>query len=180
MLCQAKETWLNPAEVGSIKDEMIKAKQEGKLGRNFGGYTTGDVRDMIAIGPTATSTLGASYFQNVYDLPKYYGLIDKGELPIFKGHLHGGDDPLRREVIFQLICNQQVKVREIEKSYGIDFETHFADEMPRLNKYAAEGILTFQGDKIVLTDVGQFLSRNVAQVFDRYNRNPLEYKITGP
>jgi oxygen-independent coproporphyrinogen-3 oxidase len=172
--------WFGIDNFAKPTDEMIKAKMDGKLGRNFGGYTTGDVRDMIAIGPTATSTLGASYFQNLYELPAYYGSIDKGEFPIFKGHLHRGDDPLRREVIFQLICNRRVRVKELEKEYNIKFDQYFSDEIGKLKGFQAEGILDITEDEIALTEVGYFLSRNVAQLFDQYNRDPLTYKITGP
>ena len=172
--------WFGIDNFAKPSDVMSKAKYEGKLGRNFGGYTTGNVSDMISIGPTATATLGASYFQNLYDLRDYYSSIDKSRLPNFRGHIHDGDDPLRREIIFQIICNRVIKISEIEKKYKINFHDIFEDEINSLRELESQGVLYFNNEKIVLTEMGHFLTRNVAQIFDKYNVNPLEYKITGP
>ena len=58
---------LRPAD-----DSLAVAKREGRLHRNFQGYSTQPDCDLVALGVSAIGRVGAAYYQNAKTLPEYY------------------------------------------------------------------------------------------------------------
>jgi oxygen-independent coproporphyrinogen-3 oxidase len=117
----------------------------------------------------------------MYGIKEYYKAIDEGKFPIDQGYKMDGDEVLRREVIFRIICDWSVDFKQIESKFGISFGAYFAPELASLAKFEQEGILEFNGESFNLTSTGRFFSRHVAKVFDRFlQKTEGVYQITGP
>jgi len=151
-------------------DELAVAQGRGRLQRNFQGYSTQAGSDMLGFGVSAIGSVGPSYYQNAKDLPAYYGALDDGRLPVWRGIELTADDLVRRAVIQLLICNFRLSMESIELAWLIDFRRYFAEEMRDLRRLADDGLVELQPDWIVVTPKGRLLVRAVCMVFDRYLR----------
>jgi oxygen-independent coproporphyrinogen-3 oxidase len=151
-------------------DELAVAQREGKLHRNFQGYSTHADCDLVAMGITAIAKVGDTYSQNVKDLQGYYERLDLGQLPILRGLELDADDRLRRHVITQLICHFRLAIKSVERTYDIVFRDYFAEELKDLAGLQEDGLLVVGTDDISVLPAGKLLIRNVCMVFDRYLR----------
>lgn len=149
-------------------DDLVKAQQRGSLHRNFQGYSTNADCDMIAMGITAISRVGDNYSQNVRTIEEYEERLSKGEIPIFRGIELEADDVLRREVINQLMCNNQLDINKLEREWKIDFKNYFKSSMENLQQMADDGLLKIEKTKITITTSGRLLARSICMQFDRY------------
>ena len=149
-------------------DELALAQRQGKLYRNFQGYSTHSDCDLIGMGITSIGRVGDAYIQNVKDLDTYSRLIGAGRLPIFKGVELNADDKLRRAVITQLICHFELAFDEIERAFDIKFAEYFTAELKALEPMASDGLLTLTDQRIAVLPAGRLLIRNICMVFDRY------------
>jgi len=86
------------------QDELAVALREGRLQRNFQGYSTHADCDLIAVGLSSIGKIGRIYSQNQRQLEAYYADLDAGRLPLFRGYLLDEDDLLRRRLIQDLMC----------------------------------------------------------------------------
>jgi len=151
-------------------DALAVARREGRLQRNFQGYSTQPDCDLIALGVSAIGRLGATYQQNAKTLPEYYAALAAGRLPVVRGMALSADDLLRRDVIMALMCQGRLEFGVIADAHAIDFRERFAAELEQLAPLAAAGLVTLQADAIEVTASGRFVVRAVAMVFDRYLR----------
>jgi len=150
------------------EDELAQAQREGRLSRNFMGYTVKPTDTNLAFGVSSIGDVPAGYFQNVKKLSTYYDQIDAGQLPIDRGVLLSEDDRLRRWVITQVMCNFQVKKAEVAERFGVDFDSYFADALSGLDALEEAGFVERRQDALHVTDGGKLLVRNAAMVFDAY------------
>ncbi|HEX8614301.1 MAG TPA: coproporphyrinogen III oxidase, partial [Telluria sp.] len=149
-------------------DELAVAQRQGRLHRNFQGYSTHAESDLIACGVSAIGAVGTSYSQNVKTLDAYYDLIDKNELPVARGTRLSMDDAVRRTIIQMLMCHFELSMPSIEQAYPIAFSSYFAAELERLKGLEADGLVTIGPEWLSVTPKGRLLIRNVCMVFDRY------------
>jgi len=149
-------------------DDLAIAQRQGRLHRNFQGYSTHVGADLISCGISAISAVGATYSQNVKTLDEYYEHIEQNELPIARGIKLSMDDLLRRIIIQMLMCNFELSVSSIELAYPISFHTYFASELEKLRELEQNGLLTIDDEWISVTLKGRLLIRNICMVFDRY------------
>ena len=149
-------------------DPLAIAKRQGKLHRNFQGYSTQPDCDLVGLGVSAISKVGAVYSQNAKTLEEYQAPLDAGHLPVVRGLTASADDLLRRAVIMAIMCQGRVRFADIEAAHGINFAEHFAAELERLRAMQGDGLVQVQPDAIQVTDMGWFFVRGVAMVFDTY------------
>ncbi len=155
-------------------DELAVAQSQGRLQRNFQGYSTYPESDMLGFGISAIGRVGPTYYQNVKSLEDYYDGLDEGRLPVWRGLELSPDDLVRRAVIQQLICNFRLSIERIEIAYLVDFRRYFAEELADLKRLADDGLVEIQPDWIVVTPRGRLIVRAVCMVFDRYLRSSRE------
>lgn len=149
-------------------DDLAVAQRQGRLHRNFQGYSTHAEADLVSCGVSAISAVGATYSQNAKTLDEYYDAIERNELPIQRGCKLSMDDLLRRIIIQMLMCNFELSMASIELAYPISFNSHFAAELDALRELEQHGLLTIDGEWITVTLKGRLLIRNICMVFDRY------------
>lgn len=151
-------------------DELTVAQREGRLQRNFQGYSTHAECDLLAFGVSSISKAGGTFSQNQRDIEAYYAAIDAGQLPVMRGWVLSDDDKLRNHVIQTLMCHFALTFAEIDSAFGIRFQDYFADELASLRDLAEAGLLTMDAAGIMVTDAGRMLVRIIAMVFDCYLR----------
>ncbi len=149
-------------------DELAVAQREGRLYRNFQGYSTHSECDLLAFGASAIGKVGGVYAQNEKTLEAYYDSLDQGALPIVRGYAMNDDDKLRYAVIQALMCDFSLTYRNFEISHGIRFAEYFANELALLASYAEAGLCTLDTQSLQVTPQGRMLVRVLAMVFDRY------------
>lgn len=149
-------------------DALAIAKRQGRLHRNFQGYSTQPDCDLIALGVSAIGRIGATYSQNAKTLDEYYDLIDQGLLPIVRGLALSKDDLIRRAVIMSIMCQGELLFESINNAWLIDCRQYFAAEFELLQAQQEEGLVEVLEDCIRVTPKGWFFVRGVALVFDRY------------
>ncbi|MGJ0492095.1 oxygen-independent coproporphyrinogen III oxidase [Methylobacter sp.] len=167
-LTEAGYVYIGMDHFAKPDDELAMAQREGKLYRNFQGYSTHSDCDLVGLGITSIGRVGDAYIQNVKELAEYDQLIGQGRLPVFKGVELNDDDKLRRAVITQLICHFDLDFAAIEKAFVIDFHDYFADELKALAPMQADGLLTVSEQTIHVLPAGRLLIRNICMVFDHY------------
>ncbi len=149
-------------------DSLAVAKRQGRLHRNFQGYSTQPDCDMIGLGVSSIGRVGATYSQNAKTLEDYYDYLDQGLFPVVRGLALTRDDLVRRAVIMALMCQGRLSYESIELAYLINFRQYFVKEMEIMQSQVEQGLVEIEESGIKVTDKGWFFVRAVAMVFDRY------------
>ncbi|MEY4928298.1 MAG: hypothetical protein RL279_37 [Pseudomonadota bacterium] len=149
-------------------DELAIAKRQGRLHRNFQGYSTQPDCDLISLGVSAIGRVGATYGQNAKTLEEYYDHLNHGRFPVVRGLALSRDDIVRRAVIMAIMCQGALEYEAIELAYMLDFKSYFADEMTALKALEKTDMLVLEEDGLQVTDTGWFFVRAVAMVFDKH------------
>jgi oxygen-independent coproporphyrinogen-3 oxidase len=151
-------------------DELAVAQAQGRLQRNFQGYSTYPAADMLGLGVSAIGKVGPTYYQNRKTLDEYYAELDAGRLPVARGIELTQDDLVRRAVIQSLTCHFRVAIESIELAHLIDFRSYFAAELADLRRLALDGLVEIAPEWITVTSRGRLMVRAICMVFDRYLR----------
>jgi len=149
-------------------DSLAIAKRQGRLHRNFQGYSTQPDCDIIALGVSAIGRVGANYNQNAKELEDYYDYLNHGRFPIIKGLALSKDDIVRRAVIMEIMCQGRLDYESIELAYLINFKEYFSSEMNLLRNFHEKDFIDLDDSGIQVTDTGWFFVRAIAMIFDRY------------
>ena len=149
-------------------DTLAAAKRQGRLHRNFQGYTTQPDCDMIGLGVSSIGHVGATYSQNAKTLAEYYDAIGQRQFPIVKGLILTRDDVLRKAVIMAIMCQGHVDFDAFEQAHLINFREYFAADLERLKPLVEGGLVEVGEATIDITPMGWFFVRAVAMCFDRY------------
>jgi oxygen-independent coproporphyrinogen-3 oxidase len=149
-------------------DSLAIAKRQGRLHRNFQGYSTQPDCDIIALGVSAIGRVGANYNQNAKELEDYYDHLNHGRFPIIKGLALSKDDIVRRAVIMEIMCQGRLDYESIELAYLINFKEYFSSEMNLLRNFQEKDFIELDDSGIQVTDTGWFFVRAIAMIFDRY------------
>jgi oxygen-independent coproporphyrinogen-3 oxidase len=155
-------------------DELAVAQRQGRLHRNFQGYSTYAECDLIGLGISAIGQIGPTYSQNVKTLEEYYDRLDRGMLAVMRGIELTADDLVRRAVIQCLMCHFEIPIKSLEIAHLIRFSQYFAAEIGELTPFIDNGLMSLDADWLTITDKGRFFIRNICMVFDRYLREGRE------
>ena len=158
------------------EDGLAVAQRQGRLHRNFQGYSAGGDTDLVGLGVSSIGSVGPTYCQNHRALQVYYECLDRGQLPIMRGIELSADDLVRRHVIQSLMCHFALSKESIEIAYLIDFDRTFAAELEDLREFEGLGLLTNEDGWLTITPRGRFVIRSIAMVFDRYLRRDNEVR----
>lgn len=169
-LTEAGYVYIGMDHFAKPDDELTVAQRQGRLHRNFQGYSTQAECDLLAFGVSAIGKIGPVYAQNVKTLEEYYDRLDRDELPVLRGVELTADDLLRRSIIQALMCHFELSIESIEIAHLIKFREYFAEELRDLAVMAEAGLLSIDDDWISVLPAGRMLVRGIAMVFDRYLR----------
>lgn len=143
-------------------DELYKAREEGRLHRNFMGYTTQNTKFLLGLGVSSISDVGTAFAQNGKTIHDYYAAVKIGELPIQKGYTLTDEDLLFRRYILDISCKGETV---FDPKHIMLLERH---SFPRFALLEADGLIEWSRSGLKLTPTGHFFIRNVCAAFDLY------------
>jgi oxygen-independent coproporphyrinogen III oxidase len=149
-------------------DELTLAQSDGRLHRNFMGYTVQSSDEMIGFGMSAIGYVGNSFFQNVSKIDEYEQVIDDKGCATYRGIRLSLDDLTRQYVISNLMCNFQLRYASFRSRFGVEFNSYFAEERELLREFVDDGLLVITPSGIDVTPLGRTFVRNIAMTFDAY------------
>ena len=159
--------WIGLDHFARPEDPMAIAAAEGRLHRNFQGYTTDPSTTLLGFGASAIGALDQGYVQNEVDIRAWREAIGSGSLATRRGVALDEDDRLRRFVIDRLMCDLEVDLEATARRFGRD-KRCFDAEWSEIRRLADEGMAEIDGGRLRLTRAGRPWMRLVACVFDRY------------
>jgi oxygen-independent coproporphyrinogen-3 oxidase len=148
-------------------DALAVAAREGRLRRNFQGYTTDQAETLIGLGATSIGRTPEGYVQNIAETGAWARAVEAGRLPVAKGLPFVQDDRLRAKVIERLMCDGQVDADSLGQQFGAPIGW-WHDAAAELAQMQADGLLTVTGGLIRMTALGRPLVRIAAAAFDAY------------
>jgi oxygen-independent coproporphyrinogen-3 oxidase len=153
-------------------DDLYQSMQERKLHRNFMGYTSSKTQLMVGLGMSAISDSWYAFAQNVKTVEEYQIMVEKGEIPVVKGHILNEEDLSVRRHILNLMCQLQTEFTEANSFAELDNALEMLSEMEN------DGLVEISEKQVKITEKGRVFTRNVAMVFDlRMMRNKPETRI---
>ena len=150
------------------EDALAVAKRQGRLHRNFQGYSTQPDCDLLGLGVSAIGRTGGTYSQNAKTMAEYVDMLDSGQLPIVKGLALSRDDLIRRALIMAIMCQGHVQYEAFNEAWLIDAKKYFAAELSQLEGLQSDGLVALTDSGLQVTAMGWFFVRGVAMVFDKY------------
>jgi len=143
------------------------AAREGRLHRNFQGYTEDTCRTLIGFGASSISDLPDGMVQNAADVRSYQDTIAGGALATRRGVARTAEDAVRAEVIERLMCDFAVDLDRIDARHpGIRLSWDAA--LDDLAPFEADGLVERAAQRIAITPEGRPIVRAVCALFDRY------------
>ncbi|MFG5863379.1 oxygen-independent coproporphyrinogen III oxidase [Metapseudomonas sp. CR1201] len=149
-------------------DELAIAQEDGRLQRNFQGYTTHGHCDLIGLGVSAISQIGDLYCQNTVQLNDYQSALEQNLLATSRGLICEEDDRIRRAVIQQLICEFELDFSTIESRFNIEFRGYFDEIWPQLQQMHRDRLIALSDERIDVLPTGRLLVRSLCMLFDSY------------
>ncbi|MCB1465224.1 MAG: oxygen-independent coproporphyrinogen III oxidase [Nitratireductor sp.] len=149
------------------EDSLARAADEGRLRRNFQGYTDDPCEVLIGLGASSIGRLPQGYVQNIAATGNYMATVERGELPVAKGIVLSEDDSMRARVIEWLMCEFAFSAARLREAFGAMAETIIEEADARV---AADthGFFRKQCERYVITPEGQPFARTIASWFDAY------------
>ncbi len=148
-------------------DELAVQQAEGRLSRNFQGYTTDDAEVLLGFGASSIGALPQGYVQNAVPFDQYAQAVEAGRLPTAKGLALTDEDRLRRDLIVRLMCDLAVDVGAVAAAHGRDAGT-FDAELAAMDDLVADGVAVLEGRRVSVPESARPLMRIVAARFDTH------------
>lgn len=151
-------------------DELAAAFRNGKLYRNFMGYTVKPADEYLGVGLSAIGFLENTFIQNNKLIKTYYSMLSNNKLPIERGKILTEDDIIRQWTINSFMCNFTLDKIEFFNKFSVSFDEYFKEEHDHLNQCKNDGLLTENEFEFRVTQLGKIFIRNVCMGFDYYLR----------
>ena len=148
-------------------DSLAIARQDGRLKRNFQGYTDDSADTLIGLGASAIGRMPQGFVQNVVATRDYLARIAEGRLGIAKGYVFTGEDRFRADIIERIMCDLAVDLPLVSGLHGRDIRSAIVDRS-RIESLIADGAVTMIDDRLSISDGAEFLVRSVASAFDAH------------
>lgn len=152
-------------------DALAIAAREGRLRRNFQGYTDDPCETLIGLGATSISQFREGFSQNHKDRKAWSDAIRAGRLPAERGIALTAEDRLRALAIETLMCRLEVDVAEVCAAMGVA-DDRLDGALDSARALEAAGLCYVSGSVITVPEEARILLRTVAQCFDA--RSPAE------
>lgn len=142
-------------------DTMFISAKEGKLHRNFMGYTASKTQLMIGLGVSSISDSWYAFAQNEKSIEAYYARLEQNELPILRGHLLSKEDLIIRKHILNLMCQFETSWNNPSMQFK-----ELSAILNQLKEMENDGLIEIKEHKISITEKGKPFVRNVCMAFD--------------
>jgi oxygen-independent coproporphyrinogen III oxidase len=143
-------------------DELYIAKQNGRMHRNFMGYTTQNTGILVGLGVSAISDLGNAFAQNEKALHDYYAAVNEQKLPVKRGYFLNDEDLAFRQYIKDISCKGTTVFRESDIALLKEFC------FPALQRLAADNLVDYDHNHLTVKEQGHYFIRNICSAFDLF------------
>ena len=140
------------------EDNLYAASQQGRLHRNFMGYTAAPSQLMIGLGVSAISDSWFGFAQNEKTVEEYIQRVDEGELPVFRGHILTKEDLIVRQHILDIMCRFETRYPKNKVRYQ--------EILNRLAPFLDDDLIRLDDARITVTEKGRPFIRNICMAFD--------------
>lgn len=148
-------------------DPMAKALGEGRLRRNFQGYTTDAAPTLLGLGASAIGALPQGFVQNVTQELGWRAAVREGRLPVARGVALTAEDRFRGEIIERLMCDLEVDLDAVCARHGRPRQ-ELDGCLARLRPFAQDGLVRIAGGRVETVGAGRLVIRSIAAAFDAY------------
>jgi oxygen-independent coproporphyrinogen III oxidase len=148
-------------------DALAVAAREGRLRRNFQGYTVDEADVLIGLGASSIGRLPQGYVQNASAIADYSRRVASGGLAVTKGLALSQDDAVRAHVIERLMCDLAFRRSDVARRFGPVAEAVIADATLLVHA-DRDGLVRATDDGFVITERGRPFARALAARFDAY------------
>jgi oxygen-independent coproporphyrinogen III oxidase len=146
-------------------DPLARAVANGKLHRNFQGYTDDPSHVLLGLGASSISTFADGFVQNVADVPRYVGAIEGGSLASARGCILDEGDRQRAQIIERMMCDFAVDLAIVAPN------ADFSEETAMLLPMQRDGLVEIEGTALTVTEAGRAVVRVIAASFDAHRRS---------
>lgn len=147
-------------------DGLARAQAEGRLRRNFQGYTDDPALVLLGLGASSISRFPQGYAQNTPATGAYTAAVRAGLVPVARGHSFTAEDLWRGRMIEMLMCDFRIDMAEIEARFGLPPARQRDLFTPLLERFGEA--LEITGHALEITSAGRPLARMIAQALDGY------------
>ncbi len=170
--------WDNYAEIGidhfaTRTDGLTVALNEGRLKRNFQGYTDDQSEVLIGVGASSISRFPQGYAQNAPATSAHTSRIRDGQFSISRGHVFSGEDKLRGRLIEAVMCDFRIDAAEILSKFDIS-QARLQDMFEAANR-AFPGMLRVTPEGLYIPEHARPLTRIIARSFDAYDQSKAQH-----
>ncbi len=142
-------------------DPMARALEEGRLHRNFQGFTDDPSKTLIGLGASAIGCFPDLLVQNEKNAGRYRMGLSQDRLPATHGVRRTAEDRRRGAVIEALLCYGKA-------SLDPDLASEAAS---KLEPFAKRGLASLEGAVLTIQPGGLPYARTIAALFDPYRQD---------
>jgi oxygen-independent coproporphyrinogen III oxidase len=147
-------------------DRLASALAEGRLYRNFMGFSASPTQALIGLGVSAIGDNRVAYAQNEKNLQQYDNRVLAGQLPLQRGLTLRADDLRIRELLWSLLTTSRVTVTDDDRT-----SPWWKSTLSSLESLQQDGIVQMRGRTLLVTELGRAFLRQVGTAFDQYPRH---------
>lgn len=170
--------WDGYAEIGidhfaRPDDGMAVAQRQGRLRRNFQGYTDDTAPVLIGLGASSISRFPQGYAQNASGTSDHTKAIREGQFSTHRGHTFAGEDTLRARIIEALMCDFRVSRAEMLRDFAVTPER--LDSLFRSAVGQFSGMVELDANGLSIPQKARPLTRMIARCFDAYDQTKAQH-----
>ncbi len=139
-------------------DPLAIAAAEGRVNRNFQGFTDDPNDVLLGFGASAISSLPGLLVQNEKNVGRYRSMVSSDKVAVVRGVALDNEAQKRGAIISSLLCQGQV-------------DAAAASMLPQatmLHIFEEKGLIIRRDGKLVITETGRPYARHIASCFDQF------------
>jgi oxygen-independent coproporphyrinogen-3 oxidase len=148
-------------------DPLAVAGREGRMRRNFQGYTVDQANALLPFGVSSIGRLPQGFVGNATDLAGWRRAVEADRFPVTRGLAFSVEDLARGEIIERLMCDFAADYGAIALEHGFAADA-FDDARLELQALAGDGVVQLSGRRVSVTERGRPFVRLAAAAFDAY------------
>lgn len=151
-------------------DSMAIADSEGRLRRNFQGYTDDAAETLIGFGASSIGQFRQGFVQNQTATGEYQRMTESDGLTVVRGLAFTQEDRLRGYAIEKIMCDFAFSFADLKERFGAAADEVIAEAKLFVGQNT-DGLAEIVEGRFRLTETGRLFARTVASQFDAYLGN---------
>jgi oxygen-independent coproporphyrinogen-3 oxidase len=148
-------------------DDLAIALGQGRLRRNFQGYTADPPGTLLGVGASAIGALPDGFVQNITPEVGWRAAVAAGRLPVARGVAASAEDRFRGELIERLMCDLSVDLAQVCLRHGRD-PAELDEGLRRLAPAFEDGLVRLEGARLSVRGAGRLVVRSICSAFDQH------------